>query len=96
MDRIRLGQRIRDRVSGLTGIATARLEYLNGCTQYCISPPVDKDGKRVEGWYVDQQTLELVDNGIAGLGPGGVGRADINAPAVAAATGGPSTREPRT
>ena len=95
MHRFTLGEKIRDKVSGLEGIASARLEYLNGCVQYCISPRIDKDGKRVEGWYVDQQTLELVGSGITGMLDHMKKQADINE-VPASATGGPSTTHPRT
>jgi hypothetical protein len=59
-----LGQKLRDRVTGFEGIATSKVEYLNGCVQFCIKPPM-KDGKIVEGEYFDQQQLEFVDEGIA-------------------------------
>ena len=44
-------------------IATARIEYLNGCVQFCVKPPL-KDGTNQDGLYIDQQQLEIVDNGI--------------------------------
>lgn len=59
-----LGQRLRDTASGFTGIATARCEYLNGCIQYGIKPPVGEDGKMLEVFYIDEGQLEVVDNGI--------------------------------
>lgn len=64
MKKIKLGVRARNIVSGFTGIVTARCEYLNGCVQYCLSPPVDKDGKSVEGIYIDEGQIEIVDKGI--------------------------------
>jgi hypothetical protein len=36
-DKIKLGDRVRDKVSGYEGIAVARIEFLNGCTQYTIA-----------------------------------------------------------
>lgn len=60
---IKLGQRVRDIVSGFTGIATAKCEYLNGCVQYCVKPPC-KDNKQEDGMYIDHQQLEVVDDGI--------------------------------
>lgn len=61
----KLGNRLKDKVTGFTGIATARIQYINGCIQYCLIPQVDKDGKYVEGIYFDVQRLEHVDDGIA-------------------------------
>jgi len=61
---ITLGEEIRDKVTGLVGIATARVEYLNGCVQYCLRPKIKKDGKYPEGEYIDQGQLEVVGKGI--------------------------------
>ena len=61
---IKLGQRVKDLVSGLEGIATAKVEYLNGCVQFYVEPPVDRDGKHIKGTYVDVDQLEVVDEGI--------------------------------
>lgn len=61
---IQLGNRVRCIVTGFIGIATSRVEYLNGCVQYCVKPPVDKDGKNQEGLYFDEAQLEYVDGGV--------------------------------
>ena len=60
-----LGQRVRSRVTGFTGIIISRCEYLTGCIQYGVKPYVDKDGKDVGVLYHDEAELVLVDNGIA-------------------------------
>lgn len=60
---IELGNRVRDRITGFTGIATARYEYLNGCIRWCIQPEgLDKDGKPVEDKVFDEPQLELAPN----------------------------------
>lgn len=61
---IELGNTVRDVVTGFTGIATARVEYLNGCVQFCLSPKA-VDNKVVDGVYIDHQRLEVVDQGVA-------------------------------
>ena len=61
---LKLGYRVRDIVTGFTGIATSRHEYLNGCLRVSVTPPVDKDGKQQEPLAVDIQQLEKVDDGI--------------------------------
>jgi hypothetical protein len=58
-----LGDRVKDRVSGFTGIVVSRTEYLNGCKQYGVNPPIH-EGKMVEGYNIDGQQLELVDGGL--------------------------------
>lgn len=59
-----LGDKLRDRVSGFTGIAMAIIEFYNGCVRYMLEPETDKDGKLVEACYIDVQQLEKVDDGL--------------------------------
>ena len=93
LDKFVLGQRVRDTVTGFEGIAIGRVVYINGCHQYLVKPrcEVKKDEpmKQPEGWYIDDQSLELVDQGI--LNPPSF--EDINAPVGQASTGGPDAKE---
>lgn len=60
--KIKLGQKVKDIVSGFEGIATARATALNGCIQYAIKPMyLNKDGKVPNAETIDQQQLEIVD-----------------------------------
>jgi len=60
MFKFEMGERLQDDVTGFSGIVVARLEYLNGCKQYCIKPSV-KDNKMVEGEYIDENQLFQVE-----------------------------------
>ncbi len=61
MFQFKLGSRVKDKISGLTGIAAARGEYLNGCIRYCIEPDrVKDDGSPYDGYWFDEKQLELV------------------------------------
>lgn len=62
--KIELGQEVRDVVTGFAGIAVSRLEFLNGCVQYCVKPKAGDDGKMPEGEWIDIQQLEVVSRGI--------------------------------
>jgi hypothetical protein len=64
MKNIKLGNQVKDIVTGFVGIAVSKVEYLNGCVQYCVKPP-SKDGAMPDGQYIDIQQLELVGDGIA-------------------------------
>jgi hypothetical protein len=69
---IQLGNTVRDKVSGLIGIASSRVEHLNGCVQIAVRPKVTSDNKMPDAWYIDIETLEYVDDGITvGQRPGG-------------------------
>lgn len=59
-----LGDKVRDLVTGFEGIAISKVVYLNGCIQYCVKPPVDENGKMIEGEYIDIEQLELVESGV--------------------------------
>lgn len=76
--KISLGLKVVDTVTGFTGIATAKVEYINGCIQFCVQPEIDKDGKLPSGEYIDHQRLEpwLDTNGQArmlGVTPKNIG-----------------------
>lgn len=60
---IKLGNKVEDIVSGFTGIATAKVEYLNGCIQYCVAAK-SLEGKPGENVYFDVQQLKVVDEGV--------------------------------
>ena len=80
---IKLGQKVKCTVTGFTGIATSRVEYLNGCVQYGVTPKMmlkdSKDGKYPDSPYIDEGQLLVVGQGIlvekktkkATKGPGG-------------------------
>lgn len=44
MPQIKLGTKVIDTVTGFTGTATSRIEYMTGCTQYGVAPRVGADG----------------------------------------------------
>jgi len=58
---IKLGFFVKDRVTGLIGIAENRATYLYGCDQYFVQPQIDSDGKIPKGIMVDEPQLETLD-----------------------------------
>lgn len=64
--KFKLGQTVKDRITGFTGIAIGYLEYINGCIQYGVRPKVESDkvGKHPDAVYLDEGNLEYVDEGI--------------------------------
>lgn len=61
---IKLGFKVRHKITGFEGIVVAKAEYLNGCIQYGIKPKMGKDGKMPDVEYIDFDELEIVDEGI--------------------------------
>ena len=61
-----LGSIVSDWVTGYSGTITARVQYLNGCKQYCVTPTgVGSDGNPKKGSYFDEGQLRLEGEGIS-------------------------------
>lgn len=56
-----LGKTAKDRITGFTGVVSSVCFDLYGCIQAALSPPLDKDGKLVDGRFFDVHRLEVVN-----------------------------------
>jgi len=62
---MRIGDRVSHKINGFTGIVTGRTEYINGCVQFLVAPEkLDKDGKVMEGQWIDEQNVVLKVSGV--------------------------------
>lgn len=63
MNKIKLGDKVKDKISGLTGVATARCEFLNGCVQYTISRKLGKNQELspMGDPSIDDMCLEVIE-----------------------------------
>ncbi|MNO86155.1 hypothetical protein D3C76_775460 [compost metagenome] len=57
-----LGLRVRDRVSGFTGVCTSVCFDLYGCIQGIINPGLQADGKLGEQSWFDVNRLEILSD----------------------------------
>lgn len=58
---VKLGDRVKDEVTGFEGIAVARTTWLHGCDRICVQPEkLDKDGKVVDGITFDENQLKVL------------------------------------
>lgn len=58
---IKLGDRIKDAVTGFTGIAVARTEWLHGCVRWTVQPEkLGKAGNVQDGFVFDEPQLIIV------------------------------------
>jgi hypothetical protein len=64
MSQIKLGDKVRDRVTGFEGIVTSRTVYLNGCIQYGVKPCKCVNGKPIDAEWIDEKQLILVKLGV--------------------------------
>ena len=57
---IKLGSKVKCKISGFIGIAVARTEFINGCIQYSVAGKVKKDGNLPEEIGIDEGSLEVI------------------------------------
>ena len=88
MERIKLGDKVRCKITGFEGIATSRTEFINGCIQLEVTPKLKKgQTAKVDdlvGVNIDEGSLEKVDDGI-----------NKKKPIVKKRTGGAMRKAPR-
>ena len=61
---INLGDKVKDSVTGFTGIAVARTEWLHGCMRILVQPDtLQKDGAVQEAVNFDEPQLLLIKAG---------------------------------
>lgn len=66
---IKLGDKVKDSITGFEGVVVARIEYLNGCIQFEVLPAGLKDGQPLKAHWIDEQRLTKTSKATAG-GPG--------------------------
>lgn len=68
---IELGARVKDRITGFSGVAVSVTHWLYGCTRYGVqSETLDKDGKPIEAEWFDEQSLDETSTEVGGPCPG--------------------------
>jgi len=80
---MKLGDRVKDTLTGFEGILVGKTEWLYGCIRVSIEPTELKDGKRIEPDWFDEQRVVRVKKS----------KPSISADSVAT-TGGPQ-KDPR-
>ena len=66
---IQLGSKVRDTITGFTGIAIARTEWMYGCARITIKPQELKDGATIEAESFDEQQVVLVQEDVPTVSP---------------------------
>ncbi len=67
--KVELGQKVKDQITGFTGVATGRVEYTTGCKQVLVQPPAKPDGDFVDNRWFDEDRLEITDATVIVLKP---------------------------
>ena len=61
---VNLGDKVKDEVTGLIGIAVASISYLQGCNRIAIQAPVKKNEKPQDWHYVDEPQLKIIKRNV--------------------------------
>lgn len=60
-ERIKLGAKVRENISGFEGVVVSRVEYLSGAADYCeVRPKCDGSGKRLTGEWFHAAELTVI------------------------------------
>lgn len=70
---MKLGDKVKDTVTGFTGIAVSKTEWLNGCTRFGVQDQKVRGGKVGEIHYFDQPQLVVVKPSVVQCGPRNTG-----------------------
>jgi len=57
---VKLGDFVKDTISGFKGIAVSKHSYLQGCDRISVQPPIDKNGKHPESVTFDEPQLKVI------------------------------------
>lgn len=53
------GTWVKDKITGFAGCITARSDHITSCNNYLVQPEIDKDGKHIDGHWIDEHRLEI-------------------------------------
>ena len=60
--KFKLGQTVRCRITGFTGVVIARTQWIANCNTYNVKAKVLSDGKPLDSHAFDEPTLELINS----------------------------------
>jgi len=60
-----LGQEVKEKVTGFTGVIMSQTKYFTGCLHYGVqSRSLTADGRFLDWEYIDESRLELIGDGL--------------------------------
>lgn len=64
--RIKMGQKVTEKISGFTGIVIAKTEWVYGCVRFGVQAEGLTDGKPIEAQWFDEGELTSVSKSKGG------------------------------
>jgi hypothetical protein len=59
--KFKMGQTVKDAITGFEGVITGYTAYITGCTQILVQPRVKADGSPVDAKWIDEDRLSLTN-----------------------------------
>jgi hypothetical protein len=66
---MKIGQTVRDRITGFCGTVIGAVEYITGCRQFQLQPKAKAEGDFVEARWLDEDRLEILNAEPVSLAP---------------------------
>ena len=63
-ERVNLGDRVKDRITGLEGLVIAITEWLYGCRRLIIQPEKVQEGKVLDTYTIDEPQATVVQRAV--------------------------------
>lgn len=75
-----LGKKVKDKITGFTGIVTGFAQYLTGCDQYLVLPKAKSETEYPSGSWLDVNRLEIMEDEVVKLNTDKARGCDTSAP----------------
>lgn len=62
-----LGDRVSEKVTGISGVVIAHAKHLTGCDTYLVQPPSIPEDRRPDSFWFDEPRLTVVQRGAVSL-----------------------------
>lgn len=63
-----LGSEVQSKITGLKGVITSRSENIHMCNRYFIQPPANSENKVPDGWWVDEDDIDVLGHKVTPSG----------------------------
>jgi hypothetical protein len=64
----KLGDKVKDKITGFKGIVVSAHDYLNGCTRLTVQPKLKKDGTMPNTETFDEPQLQVMKDEVHEIG----------------------------
>lgn len=59
-----LGDEVIDSIENFRGIVVGTVQFISGCDQLLVQPPIGEDGKRITGYWIDIDRIKIIKRAV--------------------------------